>query len=76
MIAGPSKELGACQRHSYGIALGTSVASTKVRPVSIPKIYCEGGLPPGAAEVVTLRDSNWMVLLEDGIAVDLRICKG
>jgi hypothetical protein len=46
-------------------------------PCGHPKDEVERlGGHPGADEVVTLRDSNWMVLLKDGIAVDLRICKG
>lgn len=34
------------------------------------------GAYSGADEAVTLRDSSWVVLLKNGIAVDLHLCKG
>ena len=36
----------------------------------------EGGIPAAGKEVVFLRDSDWMVLLDKGNAVDLVLCKG
>jgi hypothetical protein len=36
----------------------------------------ELGIHPAGKEVVFLRDSDWMVILDDGKAVDLVLCKG
>lgn len=43
---------------------------------TLPGAAGELGVPASGKEVVFLRDSWWMVILDDGKAVDLVLCKG
>jgi hypothetical protein len=41
-----------------------------------PEAVGQLGIHPKGKEVVMLRDSDWLVILDNGKAVDLVLCKG
>ena len=71
-VAGLSKRQ---LRDRFGFIRSFDETTPCGQPKDLVEVF---GLGPyfGAAEAITLRDSNWVVLLKNGIAVDLLICKG
>ncbi len=63
-------------KHRFGIIRELKEARPYDQFCSTNGSIGERGIPAAGKEVVFLRDSDWMVILDKGKAVDLVLCKG
>ena len=73
LVEGKSKEE---LKNRFGFIRALNEARPYDQLCSTNGSFGERGIPAAGKEVVFLRDSDWMVILDKGKAVDLVLCKG